>query len=41
MRTSSPSELTVERDAQYQFAGVKSFGGGVFRSALKSGGDFA
>lgn len=34
-------DVAVERDAQYQFAGVKSFGGGVFRSALKSGSDFA
>lgn len=34
-------DISVEREVQYQFAGVKSFGGGVFRSALKGGGDFA
>jgi type I restriction enzyme S subunit len=35
------TDVTVARDVRYQFAGVKSFGGGVFRSAAKSGSDFA
>jgi type I restriction enzyme S subunit len=34
-------DVVVQRDAQYQFAGVKSFGGGVFRSATKAGTEFS
>lgn len=36
-----PPDVTVEREKSYQFAGVYSFGRGVFRANLKSGADFA
>ncbi len=34
-------DVTVDRAAQYRFAGVYSFGRGVFPSVVKSGGEFA
>lgn len=34
-------DVRVAKDGIYQFAGVYSFGRGVFRAARKSGGDFA
>jgi len=34
-------DVIVNRNESYQFAGVYSFGRGVFKSALKSGADFA
>jgi type I restriction enzyme S subunit len=34
-------DVTVDRSRSYQFAGVYSFGRGVFASANKAGGDFA
>lgn len=34
-------DVQVTADRDYQFAGVKSFGGGVFRSVIKSGSSFA
>jgi len=36
-----PPDVTVRRDEVYQFAGVYSFGRGVFRASRKSGMDFA
>src|SRR6266542_4426957 len=34
-------DVIVQADEMYQFAGVYSFGRGVFRSARKAGADFA
>lgn len=34
-------DTMVQPDAQYEFAGVKSFGKGVFRAAVKSGASFS
>jgi hypothetical protein len=36
-----PPDVEVRRDEMYQFAGVYSFGRGVFRTGRKSGFDFA
>lgn len=34
-------DVVVQRDAQYEFAGMKSFGKGVFRAAVKEGSSFS
>lgn len=34
-------DVVVDRSAQYEFAGMKSFGKGVFRAAVKSGDSFS
>ncbi len=36
-----PVDIEVEPDAEYQFAGVYSFGRGVFRSGTKAGTEFS
>ena len=36
-----PVDIEVEPDAEYQFAGVYSFGRGVFRSEAKAGSEFS
>lgn len=36
-----PPDVTVDRSAQYRFAGVFSFGRGVFPSSVKAGSEFA
>jgi type I restriction enzyme S subunit len=36
-----PTDITVDRTAQYRFAGVYSFGRGVFPSVVKAGSEFA
>ena len=36
-----PSDVAVRADGTYQFAGVYSFGRGVFRSLVKTGMEFA
>lgn len=36
-----PPDIFVERDKKYQFAGVFSFGRGVFQATMKNGMDFA
>lgn len=36
-----PCDVTVSPEATYEFAGVKSFGGGVFRSLTKEGSAFS
>lgn len=39
--TPRPLDVEVQREGQYQFSGVYSFGRGVFRGQRKSGADFA
>lgn len=41
LMTLRPPEVVVQAEETYQFAGVYSFGRGVFKSVLKSGADFA
>lgn len=36
-----PTDISVDRTAQYRFAGVYSFGRGVFPSVVKAGSEFA
>lgn len=36
-----PPDVSVEPDASYQFAGVYSFGRGVFKGGVKTGAEFA
>lgn len=39
--TQRPLDVEVQREGQYQFSGVYSFGRGVFRGQRKSGAEFA
>jgi type I restriction enzyme S subunit len=39
--TPRPLDVVVQREGQYQFSGVYSFGRGVFRGQRKSGADFS
>lgn len=35
------ADVVVQRDAQYEFAGMRSFGRGVFRASVKAGSSFS